>query len=177
VLLSIRELELHKIRFDVTYPPGEIEFSESGLRQVAGIRAAGVAELVGPTHQVRVRGHISGAVQADCHRCLEAVSFPLDGDFDLYYRPADLDSDEPNLELDPAEAEIGYYEGAGLQLADVLREQILLWLPMQWVCREDCKGICPVCGQDRNRVCCDCRSREVDDRWAALRTLSTKEQQ
>jgi len=53
----------------------------------------------------------------------------------------------------------------------VLREQILLSLPMQRTCREDCKGICPACGTNRNRAGCGCLAKAPDDRWAALRDL------
>jgi uncharacterized protein len=66
---------------------------------------------------------------------------------------------------------MGFYEGDGLELNDVLREEILLALPMQRVCREDCKGICPVCGQNRNQNECRCHTETVDDRWAALKQL------
>ena len=56
-----------------------------------------------------------------------------------------------------------------MELNDVLREFVLLALPMQRVCSEDCKGICPVCGQNRNQKECQLPVRtRVDDRWAAL---------
>jgi uncharacterized protein len=91
--------------------------------------------------------------------------------FDLYYRPAsDVIREEEEVEIDAGEAEIGFYEGGGLELEDILREQVLLALPMQRVCSESCKGICPVCGKNRNETACDCK-REVDDRWGALRNL------
>ena len=49
-----------------------------------------------------------------------------------------------------AEAEIGYYQGEGLLLEDVLREQVLLALPLKVTCREDCRGLCPICAADLN---------------------------
>jgi uncharacterized protein len=58
-----------------------------------------------------------------------------------------------------------------MELEDILREQVLLALPMQRVCREDCRGICPVCGKDRNEAPCDCREHPADDRWRALGKL------
>jgi uncharacterized protein len=73
--------------------------------------------------------------------------------------------------IDPSEAEMGFYEGDGLELNDVLRENVLLALPMQRVCSASCKGICPICGQNRNQSECQCRSEAVDDRWAALKEL------
>jgi uncharacterized protein len=69
------------------------------------------------------------------------------------------------------EAEMGFYEGDGIELNDVLREYVLLALPMQRLCSENCNGICPVCGQNRNQRQCQCRTAAVDDRWAALKQL------
>jgi uncharacterized protein len=74
-------------------------------------------------------------------------------------------------EIDEAAVEVGYYEGNGLQLNDVLREVVLLALPMQLVCGESCKGICPVCGQNRNQRECGCQAAAVDDRWSKLKNL------
>ena len=59
----------------------------------------------------------------------------------------------------------------GLDLEEVLREQVLLALPMQRVCDAACKGICPVCGRNRNEVDCGCSVAAVDDRWKALRNF------
>jgi uncharacterized protein len=111
-------------------------------------------------------------MEVACDRCLELASFPLDTDFDLFYRPAASMPQGEEIEVRDAETEIGFYQGDGLELSDILREQILFALPMQRVCREDCKGICPVCGQNRNLVECACRHLEVgDDRWAGLKDL------
>ena len=57
-----------------------------------------------------------------------------------------------------------------LELEEILQEQILLTLPMQRVCSETCKGICPGCGKNRNESACDCKP-VADDRWGALRKL------
>jgi uncharacterized protein len=74
--------------------------------------------------------------------------------------------------IDEGEAEMGFYEGDGVELNDVLREFVLLTLPMQRVCSEDCKGICPGCGQNRNQKECACLTAAADDRWAALKHLN-----
>ena len=67
--------------------------------------------------------------------------------------------------------DIGYYSGSGLVLNDLLRETVLLALPMQLVCSEDCKGICPVCGSNRNVSGCECKEQVVDERLAGLAKL------
>jgi uncharacterized protein len=108
---------------------------------------------------------------AECDRCLGRARFPLDGGFDLFYRPVSFIAREEEVQIGADEVEIGFYEGGGLELEDILREQVLLALPMQRTCSEDCKGICPVCGRNRNETTCDCRIESSDDRWGALRKL------
>jgi uncharacterized protein len=102
---------------------------------------------------------------------LELSELPIDVKFDLFYCPVETEMPQSEREIDSGEAEIGYYEGDGVELEDIVREQILLMLPLQWVCSEDCKGICPVCGQNRNSSACACKEVPVDDRWSALRNI------
>lgn len=172
MFFHIRELQLKPRAFDVTLEPGVVEFLDPKLRQTGPLRASGVAELViDLLGEIRVKGHVNVQMEADCDRCLEPAMCPVDADFELYYRPvAEGLGDEKALE--EGEAEMGFYEGNGIELNDVLREFILLTLPMQRVCSEDCKGICPVCGQNRNQNKCACPSAPVDHRWAALKHLT-----
>jgi uncharacterized protein len=173
VFLSVKELELKKVRFDVAFPPGEIDFSDSPLRQVTPLNARGSAELLGNTlGEIRVTGHLSVTMEADCDRCLEVARFPIAVGFDLFYRPSDtLYAAAEEVQIDEGETEIAFYEGAGLQLKDVLREHVLLSMPMQRVCGDQCQGICPECGQNRNQVACGCEVKKMDDRWSALKNL------
>jgi uncharacterized protein len=88
------------------------------------------------------------------------------------YQPASvIGNGEEEVEIDESQTEIGFYQGDGLELEDILREQVVLALPMQRVCSENCPGICPVCGNNRKESACDCRIEKSDDRWAALRNL------
>jgi uncharacterized protein len=172
MFFSIRELELRKARFDETYEPGEIDFSDAGIRQTTPLHAKGVAELLAHTGgEVRISGEYDVTMESECDRCLGLARFPLETRFDLFYRPMSDIAVEEEVAIDEGEAELGFYEGAGMLLEDILREQVLLGLPMQRVCDEACKGICPVCGRNRNEVSCDCHVETADDRWAALRNL------
>jgi uncharacterized protein len=58
-----------------------------------------------------------------------------------------------------------------MELADSLREQVLLAAPVKVVCRENCKGICAQCGKNLNEGACDCAPAVADPRWHALRDL------
>ncbi len=172
MFLSVKEMELRKIRFDETLQPGQIEFASENLEQASPLHAVGSAELLKNTGgEVRVQGRYTVELTAECDRCLLNARFPLDAGFDLFYQPASVIARDEEIEIHEGEAEIGFYAGGGLELEDILREQILLALPMQRVCSEDCKGICPVCGRNRNQSACDCNTSTHDDRWGALRKL------
>lgn len=140
MFLSVKELEHRKIHFDVTYPPGEIEMDEN-WHQLGTLHAQGVAELLASTlGEIRVHGQLQVTMEGSCDRCLEPSRVPLDSSFNLFYRPAGKDLEVDEVALDEGESEMGFYEGAGLPLEDVLREQVLLDMPMHPVCREECKG-------------------------------------
>jgi len=149
-----------------------IDFDGTGLRQETPLEAEGTAELLGNTlGEIRVRGHMKVSMEGECDRCLETTSFPLESDFDLFYRPAQFSEGQEEVAISPAESEVAFYEGGGIELNDILREYVLLSLPMQKVCRETCLGICPVCGQNRNLKPCACHEEREDDRWSALKKL------
>ncbi len=167
MFLALRELELRKVHFDVEIEPGKIEFADE-LKQATPILSKGMAELLSNTlGEIRIQGSLRVTMEAPCDRCLETASFPVDSRFDLFYRPDAPEDAPPEKHVAPGEIEIGFYEGDGLELEDVLVEQIVLTLPMQKVCKAGCKGICPVCGQNRNLASCTCEVKPVDNRWAA----------
>jgi uncharacterized protein len=94
--------------------------------------------------------------------------------FDLLYRPQGTDAGKEELSVTAAEAEVGYYQGEGLLLEDVLREQVLLALPLKAICREECRGLCPHCGQNLNQEQCTCAESSEDPRWSALKDIREK---
>jgi uncharacterized protein len=170
MFLSVRELELRKISFDQSFEFGQIDFAGEDLEQGSPLHVTGSAELLPESGgQLRVWGSYRVEIVAQCDRCLARVRYSLDAEFDLYYRPASDMPQEEEVKIDAGDAEIGFYEN-GLELEDILLEQVLLALPMQRVCQSTCKGICPACGKNRNETECGCKP-EVDDRWGALRKL------
>ena len=169
--LDINPMLQGKVRFNETFPPGAIEFFDEQLRQVAPIETCGVAELTEALMEIHLKGHLKTRMEVACDRCLELAVLPIDADFDLTYQPTASVPERDEVEVAPGEIEIGFYEGGGLDLGDILHEQILLALPMQRVCRDDCQGMCPVCGENRNLTDCACQPQTADDRWAKLKDL------
>jgi uncharacterized protein len=170
LFVSVQELELRKIQFDLDFAAGEIDFG--GLRQFGPLHTEGQVELLSNTlGEIRIRGNVRGEIETECDRCLEPVRRPVDSGFDLFYRPTPDSTAPHELAIDEGEAEIGFYEDGGIDLTDVIREYVLLSWPMRQICKEECQGICPQCGQNRNTGRCQCETKLVDERWSALRDL------
>jgi uncharacterized protein len=174
---KVSELEKEPIEFDLALPVGAIDFGVEAEQQ-GPLAAAGQAEVLhehrGPKEivaDIRLRGRFQGSFQAPCARCVEPVPTPLEGEFDLIFRPVGADSGGSERSISAEETEIGYYQKDSLLLEDVLREQVLLALPVRTLCKPDCKGLCPRCGQNRNSQSCNCEEGPSDPRWEALAGL------
>jgi len=178
MLISPVQLVDEPLILDEVLPAGEIEYAPD-IRQTGPLSVKGQAELIvehrGPkefVEDIRLRAHFSGTFEVLCARCIEPVEQPLQGDFDLIFRPGGVDNSPGEHAITEDETEIGYYEQSGLLLEDAVREQVLLALPGRTLCQEDCKGLCPQCGANRNLNPCDCEERPVDMRWNALAGLT-----
>jgi uncharacterized protein len=178
VLITPLDLEKEPLVIHEAIAPGVIDYAVD-IRQVGSLPIEGRADLLvehrghnEDVNDIRLRAAYKGQFEVLCARCVEPVPVPIDGDFDLIFRPqaADAESGERAITVD--ETEIGYYEESGLLLEDVVREQVLLSLPGRTLCTPDCKGLCPSCGQNLNSAPCDCDKTSVDPRWNALAGLA-----
>lgn len=171
MFISLRQLELREVRFTVDIPPGEIDY-DLKVKQSSALHAEGGAQLLnGSLGEIRVMGDLHATMEGTCDRCIEPAGYQIENHFDLVYMPSSEAKTGGEDEVEEAGVDVGYYEGSGLELNDVLREVVLLALPIQLVCSEDCKGICPVCGQNRNQTDCGCQLETADDRWNKLKLL------
>jgi uncharacterized protein len=177
---KVIELEKEPIDFDLQFQPGSIKFGDEA-EQSGPLSTSGRAEVLHEHHgpkqiisDIRLRGHFAGNFELPCARCVEPVETGLEGDFDLIFRPVGADSGPSDRSITAEETEIGYYQKDSLLLEDVLREQVLLSLPARTLCKPDCKGLCPRCGQNRNTDSCSCEQEASDPRWEALAGLRSK---
>jgi uncharacterized protein len=177
---KVNELEREPVDFDLELEPGAVDLGEEA-QQLGRLGAKGRAEVIhehrGPKDivaDIRLKGSFQGRFEVPCARCVEPVEIPLGADFDLIFRPVGVDGDAPERSITAPETEIGYYQGDSLALEDVLREQVLLSLPVRTLCNEDCKGLCPRCGANRNNQPCTCDVGPSDPRWEALAGLRSR---
>lgn len=155
-------------RFSQTYEDGALVFDESELRLIEPVRVKGqIRRTVG---QLEIRGDLHTRVAIPCGRCLKEVQLPVDVEFAERFAGTVSWRNEEHHELSKEDLDLGLVDEA-IELDDLVKEEILLALPGHVLCSEDCKGICPTCGADRNATDCGCEGGQVDARWEKLKDL------
>jgi len=117
--------------------------------------------------QVYLKSDIRTAGRFTCDRCIESFERPLDAHFSMFYIFDELDRgnhiDDEITVLSP--------DTVSIDVAEEVRQVITISVPLKLLCKEECKGLCPRCGKNRNIEQCDCRDDEVDSRWQGLAGL------
>ncbi len=134
------------------------------------------AHLDKAQENVFLTGRFSGIVSARCVRCLKPFEVSLAESFRLTLMPrgADLGEGEGSeRELEADDLDLAYYEQERVDLGQTVSEQVLLLLGLYPRCQPDCKGLCPVCGVDRNETECLCAENHTEPRWSALKKFKT----
>lgn len=196
MLVKIEEIQEPGLKRTEPIKPEVLQaaLDEDGFTLVSATPLAASFKKV--SGRVFVKGHFGASVTAPCKRCTTAVPVPLDIDFSLRMVPElprrEEDEDDEkapkgrrrsqkkeddgqadvaaSFELDEIDAEP--FDGKTIDLDPIVREQVLLALPVTVVCREDCKGLCPTCGQDLNEQDCGHgKVKDVDARLARLKDI------
>ena len=127
--------------------------------------------------RVLIRGGWQVDLQDVCSRCLEQTVYRLEEQFTEEFTrldepvPGDFHENKNFWERDDF-----VYSGEALDLAEYLRQSFLMSLPFKVLCREDCRGLCPVCGVDRNYEECRCKEENIDPRLRVLEEFKNKKQ-
>jgi uncharacterized protein len=158
---DLRSLEHKAASVDDQLPADDPVWQEGDPRPDTAVSVKGRLSATG-SGQFYWHGHISGDVTDECRRCLiDAHAHVEDESHIIYAEPSETTDDDPDVY--PIEA--GALE---LDLRPAIREEWLLAQPRYVLCREDCKGLCPRCGQNLNDGPCDCPP-QTDSRWESLR--------
>jgi uncharacterized protein len=179
----VRQCSAVKLRIDdISADSKEISFSEpeKDINHILGKGPICEYRVEGPITvdlsyyrsgmDLFLSGDIRTRTEATCARCAEEFESQSTRPFRLVLSPKAAGyGAESGLRAD--DLEFSLYEGDEIDLSPLICEQILLALPTRPLCREDCKGICPMCGANRNRVHCDCRAETFDPRLEVLRSI------
>ena len=122
---------------------------------------------------VFLTGTLSGSLECTCARCLEPARLSLKLPIHVAFVEKAEDDDEDDEE-DEGDADVAHFDGDEVDIAPELREQLLLAVPINPLCKETCLGLCPHCGKNRNLEPCDCATKQESPRTklgAALQKL------
>ena len=172
MLVELASLERQGGKFAHNYGPGELDLIEERISVAVPPRVTG--RIQRSDSKVTVSGEITAELQLECDRCLKALLIPVSNVFRVEYVTTDVYQASQNAELLDEDLSLSVFDGEVFEIDELAREQLLLSLPAQVLCREDCKGLCPVCGGDRNSTDCKCQQVEIDPRWAGLKEIANR---
>ena len=121
-----------------------------------------------------ISGEFSGDWILECARCLSKLQYPVRDRFRVYMSRRLSGLDTRKLDLAQEQLDESELTGNQIDLGNLIREQMILHIPIKATCRNDCKGLCPVCGVNRNQVACDCGTETPDPRLMKLKQLLEK---
>ncbi|HTR98515.1 MAG TPA: DUF177 domain-containing protein [Bacteroidota bacterium] len=125
------------------------------------------ATLEKSSGQLFLRARVSTSAEVACDRCVTLFQQPLQSKYQMYYLWEEPEEDR----YDPSEVQVLTPGQTVLDLTDDVRQTVLLSLPLKHVCREECKGLCPLCGKNLNEGSCNCTETHEDGRWDKLKEL------
>jgi len=166
--IDLKDLAHEKLSFSSRFEPGVIDLGSENIRQIENLDWSASVERAGA--EIRISGKLATTVELPCSRCLEPAPMQVTKPFDLFFRERDesmFDEDE-EVELNEADTRTAFFTGTKLAMGDILREQVLLALPMKALCRVDCKGLCPTCGINLNSGSCSCAKEEFSPHMDTL---------
>ena len=173
MIIDLTEIESGSRPFDLTITRGDLDFDPGDLTLTSDVDVSG--EITRRAAQIDVAGSIRAQSEVACARCLKPVTRPIAIDFSVNYVAPEIFSATKEHEVIGEDLDTDVLEDERVDVTEVVREQILLNLPEQTFCTEDCKGLCPKCGGDRNLIDCNCDEPETDPRWEALKNLRGSE--
>ena len=173
MFIEIEDLKQEPLHVRHVFPVGEIKFSHED----AALSEPVAVDFV-LTHQdrdLRVDGRLETGIRFRCSLCTKEFSKTFSSTFDLTYLPQpEWVNEGAEIELKYEDMEIAYYDGIALDVNLMVLEQIELAMPMKFVCREDCRGLCCKCGADLNEGSCRCKNEEIDSRMSVLLEFKKK---
>ncbi len=165
--ILLRDISPEGLDLDFEADPSNLDLLEEGIGFEGLIHVQ--ISVSKQQQMVFVTGRTQTQLLLECGRCLKKFPCPLN----LGRQAEDLSSksmpDQEEYELKPEEMDVILYSGDTVQLDDLIREQIILAIPMHPLCTPDCRGLCPRCGQDRNKGNCQCKESDPDPRFSTLK--------
>ena len=167
--IELDKLEEHGGKFAHVYDVSELPLDDAEVRLLGPGEVSGRIRREG--NEVVLRGKLEARLEVVCGRCLQPVELPISTEFtERFVRAVSWAADDQH-ELREEDLNLAVFDGETIELDDLVREELLLAVPVNVLCSEDCEGLCPICGIDRNLKSCQCENKEIDSRWQKLKHL------
>jgi len=153
-VLALRTLEEGENHLELAGTASELGISGNEAPFVGPVVARVVVYRTG--QKVEVQGTLTAALELTCDRCLEPVHWPLRVPVRVYAERPESRDRRTREELREEDPGIVYHDGQSVDLTDELRQDLLVEVPWHVLCRDDCLGLCPHCGANRNAGLCSC---------------------
>jgi uncharacterized protein len=170
MLFDLNRLHGPREHVERTFQPAAFDPQDPDYRVAAPVELSMDVEKAG-VDVFRVTGTVSARLELECGRCLEPFDIPVNAEFELRYVPQAENAGQEEREIDEDDLTTAFYREGALDVLDLLREQFQLALPMKPLCREDCRGLCPECGANRNCAECGHQPMWEDPRLTPLKAL------
>ena len=170
MLLDLREMRGSEDRVERTCPAEDFSADPSDDYVVAS-EVWLSARVLRDGAKYRFVGRMGSTLRLSCCRCLDSFDVRQSLSVDLLFLPYGEIRGEGDREISDEDLTTAFYREEQIDLESLIREQFQLSLPMKPLCRENCKGLCPVCGVNSNDERCSCDTSWQDPRLEALKTL------
>jgi len=158
-------------RIEGTIDPSTVGLGMPGISLIEPLAFAGRATRNG--ENIIVEGELTGAMKLQCGRCLNSFNEPFDMAMRILFAPEEEFAAEREDAIDAGEG-FSYYGGGEIDLSREFKDLILVNLPISPVCSENCKGMCPRCGEDLNKGPCKCGGDKAPSPFDKLKQLKPK---
>ena len=170
--LSLETIVDEPLRFAFEVPFALDELDREPLVSILPVSVEGEVSRAEGGYSLSAR--VAWRGELECSRCLASYPFAHEEEFLLILRRrAPVAADE--MSLDREDLDTFFYDDPVVPVAPIVEERIQMAIPMKPLCSEDCLGLCPSCGADRNNSECNCVTEFADPRWNALRVLKEGE--
>ncbi len=174
MIFEIDEIPEDGLDFEMRAPRDRFEIDQEGCTLNQDVRVSGTLNPVG--NEVYFNGRFETGLHLACQLCLEPFDLPVSGKAAAHYVAQDSGAKEPGeVELHAGDIDVEPLSEGRVDLSRCVRDQILLEVPVVPRCRNDCRGLCPQCGANRNRESCACAALSSGDpRMAVLKSLKNR---
>ncbi|UCD95185.1 MAG: DUF177 domain-containing protein [Candidatus Zixiibacteriota bacterium] len=165
--LDLREFDAFPAEVSLDFEADSADFGIEGVsfRDLMSVRMT-IQKVV---EEYYCQGYVAVSVEEECSRCLEMFDSELSGDLTFIVK---TDEGEAVMATD-TRAEIVHVRSGEpvVEMNELIRQTLILSIPLKPLCSPECRGLCPSCGVNLNEETCTCKTEEIDDRWEGLSDL------